>query len=75
MSKAYKCDACGKMYEHIPSDRLIEFKINSNNRRVKNVIVFTCLTNSGTEIQESFDVCPDCLAKIVNIMRGGKENE
>lgn len=77
MSKAYKCDACGKLYEPTSTCALPKYTIKTQNEshRIKHVITLIYFTKNYEEIPLNFDLCPECFERVMKIVSGGKENE
>lgn len=67
--RAYKCDCCGSLYE---SYQTIEL-----DQRPKNHTAFSAtsliLYNSCELSVGSYDLCPNCMRKVLAILRGNKE--
>ena len=69
---AKKCDACGKLYEVYDGRKLFPKKGESNTIQFINDALFEF------RARKSFDVCPDCMAKVVSILfpeRNDKESK
>lgn len=60
LSRAYKCDICGKLYE-----RYDGIKIQDNGNRYCRLI----LANDGCAFSTTFDTCPDCMTFITDFVR------
>lgn len=67
--RAYKCDCCGSLYE--------AYKIIELGQRPKNNITSSAtslnLYNSDSLCVGSYDLCPNCMRKILTMLRGNKE--
>lgn len=64
MSKALKCDRCRKLYE--PYDG-IKFRPTSN--------PYNTLRLTNNYIGAEFDMCPECMEKVIEFIKAGKEEE
>lgn len=60
MAMANKCDRCGKLYEHYPTDNKLQF--NAIRRMQRNAI--------GDTINHSYaiDLCPECMGEFEKFM-------
>lgn len=67
--RAYKCDCCGSLYEAYQTIEL--------DQRPKNHVAFSAtsliLRNSDSLCVGSYDLCPNCMRKILTMLRGNKE--
>ena len=54
------CDVCGKILDC--------------NDEYTTVSISCGVSVSGRRIEESYDLCPDCLEKLREVLRGGKKN-
>lgn len=67
--KAYKCDRCGSLYESYTKIVLDE--------RPKEHVTFSATTlillNSESRSVGSYDLCPNCMRKVLTMLRGNKE--
>jgi DNA-directed RNA polymerase subunit RPC12/RpoP len=67
--KAYKCDRCGSLYESYTKIVLDE--------RPKEHVTFSAtslvLRNSDLMPVGSYDLCPNCMRKVLTMLRGNKE--
>lgn len=67
--RAYKCDCCGSLYEAYQTTEL--------GQRPKNHIPFSAnsvtLYNSDNISVGTYDLCPNCMRKILTMLRGNKE--
>lgn len=59
---AKKCDRCGKLYELYDG---IKFQPTSNS--------YYIVRFENALIGRDFDMCPDCMKKIIEFMKAGKE--
>lgn len=62
MSNAKKCDRCGKLYENYKGVKITE---GGNSY---NTVIFTG-NNYGNR---DFDLCPDCMSKLIEFIKEGK---
>lgn len=67
--KAYKCDRCGSLYE--------EYRTIELDQRPKNHTTFSATTlillNLESRSVGSYDLCPNCMRKVLTMLRGNKE--
>lgn len=67
--RAYKCDCCGSLYEPYQTIVLDE--------RPKEHVTFSATTlilhNSDSRCVGSYDLCPNCMRKVLTMLRGNKE--
>lgn len=67
--RAYKCDCCGSLYEAYQTIEL--------DQRPKKHITFSAnsvtLHNSDMLSVGTYDLCPNCMRKILTMLRGNKE--
>ena len=59
MSKAYKCDACGKLY----SDCKI-YGQNYEDRKINRISTFTI----EGRCDDTYDLCDECIEKIYSVL-------
>lgn len=64
MSLAKKCDRCGKLYEHYPSNG--DRQYNSVKRLIRSV------DSCRYSAENTKDLCPDCMMKLNTFLEGGK---
>ena len=66
--KAYKCDRCGSLYE--------EYRTIEIDQRPKNHVTFSATTlilyNSDSLCVGSYDLCPNCMRKVLTMLRENK---
>ena len=62
MSNAKKCDRCGKLYENYKGVNITE---GGNSY---NTVIFT-----GGLYNRDFDLCPDCMSKLIEFIKEGQE--
>lgn len=64
MALAFKCDSCGKMFE-------------SNDEYTRNhiEICFIGINKTYTTNYLSYDCCPKCIDKIINMFNNKEESE
>lgn len=63
MGIAYKCDACGKLYEPYG------ISITEGGNKYNEV----CLIAAGRVNSLYYDVCPDCMKKVIAILENEKD--
>ena len=63
MARALKCDRCGKLYEHYDG-----IKLNDKGMHYQGV----SLDSNGCW-SKSFDLCPECMTKLVEFIKAEKE--
>lgn len=67
--RAYKCDCCGSLYE--------AYQIIELGQRPKNHIAFSAnslsLQNSDTLSLKTYDLCPNCMRKILAMLMENRE--
>lgn len=64
--EAYKCDCCGDLYEDYHD-------VNLKGHPVNRVVLDEVFTNGGLHSVVSYDLCPNCMRKILTMLRGNKE--
>lgn len=62
MANAYKCDACGKFYLENKT------KINFLDERKPTTCNHIHLISGSGPLHKSFDLCDECLAKILDML-------
>lgn len=67
--RAYKCDCCGSLYESYDKIVLDERPKNHVTSSATSLI----LRNSDSLCVGSYDLCPNCMRKILTMLRGNKE--
>ena len=67
--RAYKCDRCGSLYEAYKTTELGQRPIN----HIISSATSLTLRNSDLIPVESYDLCPNCMRKILTMLRGNKE--
>lgn len=67
--RAYKCDCCGILYESYSETVLGEHPKN----HVTSSATTLTLYNSDSISVGSYDLCPNCMRKILTMLRGNKE--
>ena len=61
---AKKCDACGKLYEHY-GKKTDDY----------NAVVLVMVNNSNSvRGRKDYDLCPECMKKVLEILKGGRED-
>lgn len=69
MSRAYKCDRCGKLYESYAAE-------NKYDGLKATKITFRCNTKDGNYYDtDFFDLCQKCMKEILDIMNLDEEGE
>lgn len=69
MSRAYKCDKCGALYESYAAE-------NIYNGLKATKIMFRCNTNDGKYYDTKFfDLCQKCMKEILDSMNLDEEGE
>ena len=66
---AYKCDCCGSLYERYDVIVLDERHKNHVTSSATNLILY----RSNSRPVESYDLCPNCMRKVLTVLRGNKE--
>ena len=67
--RAYKCDCCGSLYESCGEIVLDERPKN----HVTSYATSLILRNSDSLCIGSYDLCPNCMRKVLTVLRGNKE--
>lgn len=67
--RAYKCDCCGSLYESYNVTVLGQ----SPKSRITSSANSLTLHNSNSLPVESYDLCPNCMRKVLTMLRGNKE--
>ena len=67
--RAYKCDCCGSLYESYDVIVLDE----RPKEHVTSSATTLILYNSDSLAVGSYDLCPNCMRKILTMLRGNKE--
>lgn len=68
MSRAYKCDKCGALYE--------PYEAENNDGLKATKIRFRCNANDGTYYDTNFfDLCQKCMKEILDSMNLDEEGE
>lgn len=67
--RAYKCDCCGSLYESYDVIVLDE----RPKERVTSSATTLVLYKSDSLPVKSYDLCPNCMRKILTMLRGNKE--
>ncbi len=67
--KAYKCDCCGILYESYNEIVLDE----RPKKHVTSSATSLILRNSDSLCVGSYDLCPNCMRKVLTMLRGNKE--
>lgn len=67
--RAYKCDCCGSLYESYDVIVLDE----RPKERVTSSASNLTLYKSNEMPVRSYDLCPNCMRKILTMLRGNKE--
>lgn len=63
MANAFKCDVCGKLYEHYTNCY----------EEVCNVLLRSRINGITPYGVRSFDLCPDCMDKILDFLQCGED--
>jgi len=61
MSEALKCDRCGKLYELYDGIKFQPTTSPYSSVRLQNKVY-----------GRNFDMCPDCMEKVIEFMKGGE---
>ena len=67
--RAYKCDCCGSLYDRYDVIVLDE----RPKKHVTSSATTLRLYDSNLLAVESYDLCPNCMRKILTMLRGNKE--
>lgn len=67
--RAYKCDCCGSLYESYDEIVLDE----RPKKHVTSSATTLVLYMSNSLPVESYDLCPNCMRKVLTMLRGNKE--
>lgn len=67
--RAYKCDCCGSLYESYTEIVLDERPKKHETSSASTLVLY----NSNSMSVKSYDLCPNCMRKILTMLRGNKE--